>query len=378
MRVTASDPHPAGTLSEGRNASKARVRTVRWHGIDAVEKDYAHRPWPVRLLLGPLMLGREERALRRLAGAEGFPCVLARPESTRLVLSRLPGTPLREMLRTRDPLPERFFDRLADLLATMHRLGVAQGDIGLGDVLVQPDGSPALLDFSVSVVRGQGILGKTMFGLTAAQDNRRLARLRRRFKATDPRISGFTSTWSATAGRLRLAGLYALLAFWAWSGMPEAIDFWLGLPFVAAGALTRTWAAGHLRKTDVLAVSGPYARCRHPLYLGRLLLWVGFALMARLPGGIHLATLAGGLALFFGYYLPRKERVEGTRLMQVHGAAYERYRVAVPALRPLLRPFVSSAPAARWRLTRFLLNRESLMLALESSLLLLFALRAFA
>ena len=49
-----------------------------------------------------------------------------------------------------------------------------------------------------------------------------------------------------------------------------------------AGGAVRVWAAGYLFKTHELAMWGPYAYVRHPLYLGRLLLLCGFTLMARL------------------------------------------------------------------------------------------------
>ena len=43
------------------------------------------------------------------------------------------------------------------------------------------------------------------------------------------------------------------------------------------GILIRAWASGHIRKNQNLAVSGPYAFTRNPLYLGSFLLGVGFS-----------------------------------------------------------------------------------------------------
>ncbi len=178
------------------------------------------------------------------------------------------------------------------------------------------------------------------------------------------------------AGLARLGGVFLFLATLAWLARPLPVDVLLGLPFVAAGGLVRAWSAGHLLKTRELATAGPYAFSRNPLYLGRLLLLTGFGLMARLPWGAHLMLLAAGHALFFLYYLPRKERVEGDRLAAAHGVAYARYRREVPALFPRLTPYPGRGEG-RWRLGRFLRNREYLMLLLEAGMVGLFALRAW-
>ncbi|MFQ5719616.1 MAG: hypothetical protein ACE5IK_08695 [Acidobacteriota bacterium] len=366
----------ANILSDGRNATKARVQVIDWDGSPAVEKDYSDRPLLVRRLFGPLMLNREERALRELSDADGFPRLLARPGRTRLVMSKVAGTPLRRMLDEKMPLPDRFFERLDALIFSMHRKGVAQGDIGLGDVLVGDDGAPAILDFSVSVVRHRGLFARLLFGFAAAQDNRRFERLRHRFKPVAGAAAPQTGR-SRVLARLRLLGLYALILFWGWTGVPTTLEFLAALPLVLAGSLVRIWSAGHLLKTRDLAVCGPYGHCQHPLYLGRLLLFSGFAIMAGLPYGANLVILAGGLAIFFGFYLPRKLRVEGARLEEEHGEAYIAYRNAVPILLPSLRPWRGGASGARWQLARFLRNREVLMVLLETGLLALFAWRAF-
>jgi protein-S-isoprenylcysteine O-methyltransferase Ste14 len=179
-------------------------------------------------------------------------------------------------------------------------------------------------------------------------------------------------------GLARILAVLALLAALALFARPAWADIFLGLPLVIAGALVRSWAAGYLLKTRELAVTGPYAFTRNPLYLGRLLLFTGFGIMARLPGFLNLVILAVGYAIFFGYYLPRKERVECGRLRETHGEPYDRYFAAVPALWPRLTPYrPAAAPAGDgWHWSRFSRNREYLMLLLEAGLVGVFALRA--
>ena len=50
---------------------------------------------------------------------------------------------------------------------------------------------------------------------------------------------------------------------------------------IVPGLLIRALASGHVRKNEALATSGPYAYTRNPLYLGSLLIGVGFAVAAR-------------------------------------------------------------------------------------------------
>jgi hypothetical protein len=59
--------------------------------------------------------------------------------------------------------------------------------------------------------------------------------------------------------------------------------------------LIRAWASGHIRKNQTLAVSGPYAYTRNPLYLGSLILGVGFCIAS----GVWWLALGFG-ALFLG------------------------------------------------------------------------------
>src|SRR5688572_18582763 len=52
---------------------------------------------------------------------------------------------------------------------------------------------------------------------------------------------------------------------------------WPGALVCFLGATLRFWASGFLRKDSQLAVGGPYAFVRNPLYLGTYLMAVGVA-----------------------------------------------------------------------------------------------------
>jgi protein-S-isoprenylcysteine O-methyltransferase Ste14 len=167
-------------------------------------------------------------------------------------------------------------------------------------------------------------------------------------------------TYNRVLGRLRVAAVFVVLAALLVLSRPTPRGVSIGFLLVAAGGLLRLWAAGHLLKTVELVTSGPYRYTRNPLYLGRLLVFSGLCVMARLPYHAHWFVLAAGWIVFFAYYMPRKERVEPARLRKTHGAAYERYSRAVPALFPSPRPYPEGASIG-WSSDRMLRNREHWM-----------------
>ena len=171
-------------------------------------------------------------------------------------------------------------------------------------------------------------------------------------------------------GMARVGVAYLFIAALVWISRPTPALFAIGLVFVIAGEAIRLWAAGHLLKSKELAVSGPYRYTQNPLYLGRFLILTGFCLMAYLPlplgiGGLvvpaNIFILAGSYIVFFLYYLPRKIRVEGGRLLEIHGGVWEEYFRSVPILFPSLTPHGENARS--WDFDRMKRNREHWMLA---------------
>jgi protein-S-isoprenylcysteine O-methyltransferase Ste14 len=98
----------------------------------------------------------------------------------------------------------------------------------------------------------------------------------------------------------------------------------------ALGLGLRAFAAGHLVKNQSLAVSGPYAYTRNPLYLGSALMGAGFAL----AGGSWI-LFAAIVALFAAIYWPVILR-ERNYLRQEFGEVYDRYAQQVPLFIPSL------------------------------------------
>jgi protein-S-isoprenylcysteine O-methyltransferase Ste14 len=130
---------------------------------------------------------------------------------------------------------------------------------------------------------------------------------------------------------------------WAWLAA--------GAPFILAGLGLRIWAAGHIRKGQALATSGPYARTRNPLYFGSLLIGLGFALQS----GWWFLVPAFGL-LFVLIYWPVM-RQEEREIAQGYGPPFEDYRRRVPLFLPALTPRMPpDGQAFSW--AQFRRNRE--------------------
>ena len=165
---------------------------------------------------------------------------------------------------------------------------------------------------------------------------------------------------SVALGRLRLFALFLFIVALVVVARPTPAFLRTGAVIAAAGELVRIWAAGHLHKSVRLATAGPYARTQNPLYLGRFLILTGIGIAARLPYAINWIALGVGYAIFFFYYIPRKLRVEGSRLERIHGPAYEAYRREVPILFPSLRTFPGAGPE-RWSFAQMVRNQEPLV-----------------
>ena len=186
-----------------------------------------------------------------------------------------------------------------------------------------------------------------------------------------------SDNYNTTLGRLRILAVLALVGTLVWLAQPSPRSVQIGFVFVALGEAIRFWAAGHLRKTVELITSGPYRYTRNPLYLGRFLIFTGIAIMTQLPYHASWIVLLVGYVVFFGYYMPRKERVEPARLTEFHGEAYKVYFKAVPALFPRLTPWPAGSRDG-WYSSRMRRLREHWMVIGLTVLTLLLLWRAYS
>jgi protein-S-isoprenylcysteine O-methyltransferase Ste14 len=147
------------------------------------------------------------------------------------------------------------------------------------------------------------------------------------------------SSWSKVARRIRvpLGFVFAVLYFWL--ARPSWRFLALGAILIVPGLLIRALASGHVRKNEALATSGPYAYTRNPLYLGSLLIGIGFAVAARSWWvGVVLVVM------FFAIYLPviRGEEV----FLREKFPEFEEYAHRVPRMFPRIMPQSKAEQAA--------------------------------
>jgi protein-S-isoprenylcysteine O-methyltransferase Ste14 len=159
--------------------------------------------------------------------------------------------------------------------------------------------------------------------------------------------------WSQVARRVRvpLGFLFAVLYFWL--ARPSWRSIAPGAMVVVPGLLVRALASGHVRKNESLATSGPYAYTRNPLYLGSLVMGLGFCVAAR-SWWVGLVLVV----MFVAIYLPviRDEEAFLRRTFP----EFEQYARRVPRMLPRLTRHSSDASEtpAGFSLDLYLKHRE--------------------
>jgi protein-S-isoprenylcysteine O-methyltransferase Ste14 len=159
--------------------------------------------------------------------------------------------------------------------------------------------------------------------------------------------------WSQIARRIRvpLGFLFAVLYFWL--ARPSWRSMALGAIGVVAGLLIRALASGHVRKNEALATSGPYAYTRNPLYLGSLLMGLGFCVAAR-SWWVGVALVV----MFVAIYLPVIRDEE--EFLRQKFPEFEEYARRVPRMLPRLTPHSGDEKEALagFSLSLYLKHRE--------------------
>lgn len=154
----------------------------------------------------------------------------------------------------------------------------------------------------------------------------------------------FPKPYADAVAKLRVPGGFLLVAAFLWLSAPTWTSLALGLPVSALGLILRGWAAGHLQKNQSLAVGGPYAYVRNPLYIGTLAVAAGFVIASR---RWELGVLFA--AVFLLIYLPVVE-LEEQHLRSLF-PEYSDYAKRVPRLWPRLRS-ASDKRKFQWALYR--------------------------
>jgi protein-S-isoprenylcysteine O-methyltransferase Ste14 len=143
-------------------------------------------------------------------------------------------------------------------------------------------------------------------------------------------------SWNRIARRVRVPLGFLYAGLYLWLARPAGWSILCGAGVVSVGLGIRAMASGYVRKNEDLATTGPYAYTRNPLYLGSIVIAVGFALAAR--SWIVLAVL---LVMFLGIYLPVIRGEEA--FLRERFPDFKEYESRVPRLLPSTRSW-STAP----------------------------------
>jgi protein-S-isoprenylcysteine O-methyltransferase Ste14 len=135
--------------------------------------------------------------------------------------------------------------------------------------------------------------------------------------------------WQGIARRIRVPMGFVFAAFFLWLARPGWRSLAASLALVVPGVWLRGYAAGYVKKNAELTTTGPYAYTRNPLYLGSMLIALGFA--AASWNWVILAVL---IALFAAIYVPTIQSEES--YLRAHFPGFDGYAQNVPRLLPRL------------------------------------------
>lgn len=139
-------------LRDGRIAN-AVVTRVELDGTAWTVKDFSSRPWYVRYTVAPFLLRRELSILARLHGVDGIAEQSFRIDQFAIAVSFMEGANIGQVPPA--TVTPSYLEAFEKLLQTMHHRGVVHLDVrGAGNVIVQPDGKPGLIDFQASLYTG--------------------------------------------------------------------------------------------------------------------------------------------------------------------------------------------------------------------------------
>jgi len=155
--------------------------------------------------------------------------------------------------------------------------------------------------------------------------------------------------WGRVAKRIRVPLGFLCAAFLLWRAQPQWWSLAAGSLVALSGVWIRAISSGHVKKNEELAITGPYAYTRNPLYLGSIIIAVGFALAS-----LRWEIAAILVLMFAVIYIPVIRGEE--QFLGAHFSNYSDYCSQVPRLLPRLR--AGSAGSSRFSRELYLQHRE--------------------
>jgi len=119
-----------------------------------------------------------------------------------------------------------------------------------------------------------------------------------------------------------------LVAASAYFARPGLILVFTGLAIAAFGQVFRIYAAGFIHKNQRLASTGPYALVRHPLYLGNILILIGFSIAS---ANLYVWV---AVIVFFLIWYPAAIAYEDSKLEDIFGDEWRAWSKNIRAVIP--------------------------------------------
>lgn len=133
--------------------------------------------------------------------------------------------------------------------------------------------------------------------------------------------------WSRIARRIRVPLGFLFAAFYIWRARPAWASVAVGAAVALLGIAIRALASGQVQKDRELTMTGPYAYVRNPLYLGSIVIGIGFAIASR---DLWVAVVL--IVYFAVVYVPVIRGEEN--FLSGRFPDYAEYRRRVPSLLP--------------------------------------------
>ena len=120
---------------------------------------------------------------------------------------------------------------------------------------------------------------------------------------------------------------------------PNSPYFFLGIVLIVIGEIIRlrsvSFAGGETRTMNVgassICKSGPYSIVRNPLYIGNMMIYVGFAFIA---GSVYVVTISSITFVYFFIQYSLIISLEEEALEEKFGDEYIAYKNLVPSILP--------------------------------------------
>jgi len=132
------------------------------------------------------------------------------------------------------------------------------------------------------------------------------------------------------ARRIRVPVGFVAAALYVWLAWPTWSSILYGSAIILPALVLRTAASGHVRKNQEVTTSGPYAYTRNPLYLGSIILVIGFGVASR-----NLWLAVALVAIFVALYLP--VILDEENYLREQFPEFSEYAQRVPRIIPKLR-----------------------------------------